>query len=106
MAQIQNSGFMPPVQKSDVQHAPRPCSGTGQQRGKPKGTEHALCHPYHTGAHGQGFGSDFPFGYYHQQLADGVVPAVQVFASEGAGTAGHPMFRRLGGDIRQEDDGF
>lgn len=27
-------------------------------------------------------------------------------ASEGAGTAGHPMFRRLGGDIRQEDDGF
>ena len=27
-------------------------------------------------------------------------------APEGAGTAGYPVFRRLGGDIRQEDDGF
>lgn len=33
MAQIQNSGFMPPVQKSDFQHAPRPCGGIGEQRG-------------------------------------------------------------------------
>ena len=31
MAQIQNSGFEPPVQKPYVQHAPRPCGGTGQQ---------------------------------------------------------------------------
>ena len=106
MTQIQNFGFIAPVQESDFQHAPRPCGGAGKQRGKPEGTEHALCHTHHTGAHGQRLGSDLPFGYYHQQLADGVVSAVQVFASEGAGTAGHPMFRRLGGDIRQEDDGF
>ena len=26
--------------------------------------------------------------------------------TEGAGTAGHKVFRRLGGDICQEDDGF
>ena len=38
MAQIQNSGFMPPVQESDFQHAPRPCGGIGKQRGKPEGT--------------------------------------------------------------------
>lgn len=81
-------------------------AGLGNSEGSQEGTEHALCHTHHTGAHGQRLGSDLPFGYYHQQLADGVVSAVQVFASEGAGTAGHPMFRRLGGDIRQEDDGF
>ena len=38
MAQIQNFGFMPPVQESDFQHAPRPCGGIGKQRGKPEGT--------------------------------------------------------------------
>ena len=38
MAQIQNSGFEPPVQESDFQHAPRPCGGIGKQRGKPEGT--------------------------------------------------------------------
>lgn len=38
MAQIQNSGFVPPVQESDFQHAPRPCGGIGKQRGKPEGT--------------------------------------------------------------------
>ena len=31
---------------------------------------------------------------------------VWVPAPEGAGTAGHKVFRRLGGDICQEDDGF
>lgn len=30
---IQNFGFEPPVQKSDFQHAPRPCGGIGEQRG-------------------------------------------------------------------------
>lgn len=35
---IQNFGFMPPVQESDFQHAPRPCGGIGKQRGKPEGT--------------------------------------------------------------------
>ena len=38
MAQIRNFGFMPPVQESDFQHAPRPCGGIGKQRGKPEGT--------------------------------------------------------------------
>ena len=38
MAQIQNSGFVAPVQESDFQHAPRPCGGIGKQRGKPEGT--------------------------------------------------------------------
>lgn len=38
MAQIQNSGFIAPVQESDFQHAPRPCGGIGKQRGKPEGT--------------------------------------------------------------------
>lgn len=38
MAQIQNFGFVPPVQESDFQHAPRPCGGIGKQRGKPEGT--------------------------------------------------------------------
>ena len=106
MAQIQNFGFMPPVQKLDFQHAPRPCGGIGQQRGKPESSEHALCHTHHTGAHGQGFGSDFPFRYYHQQFADGAVLVVQIFAPERAGTAGHPLFRCVGSDIRQKDDGF
>ena len=68
--------------------------------------EHALCHPHHTGAHGQGLGGDFPFRHYHQQFADGAVPAVQIFAPERAGTAGHKVFRCVGGDICQEDDGF
>jgi len=106
MAQIRNFGFEPPVQESDFQHAPRPCCGIRKQRGKPEGTEHALCHPHHTGAHGQGLGGDFPFRHYHQQFADGAVPAVQIFAPERAGTAGHKVFRCVGGDICQEDDGF
>ena len=38
MNQIQNSGFVAPVQESDFQHAPRPCGGIGKQRGKPEGT--------------------------------------------------------------------
>ena len=38
MAQIRNFGFVPPVQESDFQHAPRPCGGIGKQRGKPEGT--------------------------------------------------------------------
>ena len=70
MAQIQNFGFITPVQESAFQHAPRPCGGAGKQRGKPEGTEYALCHTYHTGAHRQGLGSDLPFGHDHQQLAD------------------------------------
>ena len=106
MTQIQNFGFVPCLQELDVQHTPCASFRSGQSRREHEGHEHAFCHPYHTGAHGQGFGSDFPFGYYHQQLADGVVPAVQVFAPEGAGTAGHPVFRCVGGDIRQEDNGF
>ena len=104
MAQIRNFGFESPVQEPDLQHAPRPCGGTGKQRGKPEGVEYALCHPHHTGAHGQGLGSHLPLRHDHQQLADGAVPAVQVPAPEGAGTAGHPLFRCVGGDIRQEDD--
>ncbi len=70
MAQIQNSGFEPPVQESDFQHAPRPCGGAGKQRGKPEGTEHALCHTHHTGADRQGLGSYVPLRHDHQQLAD------------------------------------
>ncbi|MDC2610787.1 hypothetical protein PO247_24425, partial [Bacteroides ovatus] len=38
MTQIQNFGFIAPVQESDFQHAPRPCGGIGKQRGKPEGT--------------------------------------------------------------------
>lgn len=104
MAQIQNFGFMPPVQELDVQHPTRPCSRIGQFRRLTKGTQHALCHPYHTGTHGQGLGSDLPFGNDHQQLPYGAVPAVQVPPSEGAGTSGHPLFRCVGGHLRQEDN--
>ena len=70
MAQIRNFGFMPPVQKSDVQHTPRPCGGAGKQRRKPEGVEHALCHPHHTGAHRKRLGSDLPLRHDYQQLAD------------------------------------
>ena len=42
----------------------------GEQRGKPEGTEHALCYPHHTGAHGQGLGGDLPLRHDYQQLAD------------------------------------
>ena len=70
MAQIQNFGFIAPVQEPHVQHQTRPCGRTWQQRGKPEGTQHALCHPYHTGADRQRSGSDIPVGNNYQQLTD------------------------------------
>lgn len=84
MTQIQNFGFVAPVQESDVQHTPQPCGGTGQSGGKPEGSQYALRHPYHSGAHGQGFGGNLSFGNYHQQFSDGVVPPVQIPSSERA----------------------
>ena len=103
MTQIRNFGFMPPVQEPNVQHAPRPCGGLGKLGGKPEGSQYAFRHPHHTGAHGQGLGSHLPLRHDHQQLADGAVPPVQVPASEGAGAAGHPLFRCVGGNFCQED---
>ena len=98
--QIRNFGFMPPVQEPDVQHPSRPCGGAGQLRRKPEGVEPAVRHPHHTGEDGQGLGGDiFVWNYYFQQ-PHGVIPAVQVPAPEGAGETGHPLLRRMGGDIR------
>ena len=106
MAQIRNFGFEQPVQELDIQHPARPRGGAGQLGGQPEGTEPTVRHPHHSGADGKGLGGDVPVGHDHQQLADGAVPAVQVPPPEGAGKAGHPMLRRMGGDIRQEDDGL
>lgn len=91
MAQIQNFGFEPSIQEPDFQHTPRPCGGSGQLGRKPESTEHALCHTYHTGTHGKGLGGDVPFRHDHQQLADRTVPALQVPAPEGTGTAGYSL---------------
>ena len=102
MAQIQNLGFVPPVQESDVQHAPRPRGGAGQSGRQPEGTQYALCHPHHTGTHGQGFGRDVPVGHDHQQLADGVVPAVQIPATERVGAAEYQLVRCVGCHLRQK----
>lgn len=70
MAQIQNFGFIASVQEPHVQHTPQPCGGTRQSGGKPEGSEHALCGAYHSGAHRQGSGCDFPVRHDHQQLPD------------------------------------
>ena len=99
-------GRVAPVQEPDIQHPARPRGGAGQLGGQPEGTEPTVRHPHHSGADGKGLGGDVPVGHDHQQLADGAVPAVQVPPPEGAGKAGHPMLRRMGGDIRQEDDGL
>ncbi len=106
MAQIQNSRFVAPVQEPDVQHPARPRGGAGQLRRQPEGTEPTVRHPHHSGAHGKGLGGNLPVGHDHQQLADGAVPAFQVPPPKGAGTAGHTMLRRMGGNLRQEDDGL
>lgn len=103
MAQIQNLGFVPPVQEPDIQHPARPRGGAGQLGGQPESTEPAVRHPYHPGADEKGLGGDVPVGHDHQQLADGAVPAFQVPASERAGEAGHPLLRCVGGDFRQEN---
>lgn len=97
---------MPPVQEPDVQHAPRPRGGAGQSGRQPEGAQHALRHPHHSGADGKGFGRDVPLRYDHKQLADGTVPAVQIPASEGIGAAEHQFVRRMGGHLRQENDGL
>ena len=66
MAQIQNFGFIAPVQEPHVQHPSRPCGRTRQQRGEPEGTQYALCHPNHTGADRQRLGSDISVGNNYQ----------------------------------------
>lgn len=91
MAQIQNLGFIAPVQEPDIQHPARPRGGSGQLGRQPEGTEPAVCHPHHPGADGKRSGGDVPVGHDHQQLADGAVFAFQVSASEGTGKTGHPM---------------
>lgn len=103
MAQIQNFGFIAPVQKSYLQHPPRPGGGVGKQRRKPKGSQYAVCPAYHSGTHGQGFGGYVSFGYDYQQFADRTVPAVQISPPEGTGTAEHQLFRCVGGYLCQED---
>ena len=103
MAQIRNFGFIAPVQEPHLQHPSRPGGGLGQLGRQSESPEHALRHPHHTGAHRQGLGGYVPFRNDHQQLTDGAVPALQVPAPEGAGAAGHPLFRCLGGDFRQKD---
>ena len=67
MAQIQNFGFIAPVQEPDIQHPARPRGGAGQLGGQPEGTEPAVRHPHHTGTDGQGFGSHVPLRHDHIQ---------------------------------------
>lgn len=102
MAQIQNFGFEPSVQESDVQHAPRPRGGAGQSGRQPKSAQYALCHPHYTRAHGQGFGRDVPVGYDHQQFADGAVPTVQIPATERIGETEYQLVRCVGCHLCQE----
>lgn len=104
MAQIQNFGFIASIQEPDFQHAARPCGGIGKLGRKPESPEHALCHTYHTGTHGQGLGGYVPVRHNHFQQPDGIVPALQVSAPEGTGTAGYSVLRRMGGDFCKEDD--
>ncbi len=61
-----------------------------------KGTQYALRHTHHSGADGKGFGSDIPVGNDNLQLADGVVPAVQILATERIREAKHQLVRRMG----------
>ena len=92
MRQIRNFGFMPQFQEPDVQYTP--CEGfrPGQSRGKHEGHEHAFRHPYHPGAHRQGFGSHFPLRHDHLQQPDRTLSPFQVSPSEGNGTAGDYLF--------------
>ena len=76
MAQIRNFGFVAHIQEPDVQHPPRPCGRIGQQRGQSACAQHALCHPHHSGADGQGFGGNLSFGNDHLQQSDGAVSAL------------------------------
>lgn len=89
MAQIQNFGFVAPVQESDVQHPPRQGVGLGQSRRLTACPEHALCHPHHTGAVGQGLGGHLPFGHNYFQQLDRTLSAFQIPPSAGIGEAGY-----------------
>lgn len=81
MTQIQNFGFIACVQEPSLQYPTRKGFGTWEPGRKHESHEPAFRHPYHTGAHGQGLGSDIPFRHDHFQQSDGVVPAFQVPAS-------------------------
>lgn len=89
MAQIQNFGFIAQFQELDVQHTPCESFRSGQSRRKHESHEHALRHPYHTGAHGQGFGSHILVRYDHFQQPDRTLSPFQISSSEGDGAAGH-----------------
>ncbi len=78
MRQIQNSGFITPVQESDVQHPTRPSGRSRQQRRKPEGTQPVVCHPHHSREEWQRPWSHFPKWYNNLQLTYGVVSPVQV----------------------------
>ena len=91
MAQIQNFGFVAPVQEPDVHHPARPCGRSGQQRGQPACAQHALRPAHHPAAHRQGPGSHLPVGNHHFQLADRAVPALQVPAPPGIGASGDQL---------------
>ena len=52
---------------------------------------------------GRDLGATFLSGTTISNSSDGAVPPVQVPASEGAGAAGHPLFRCVGGNFCQED---
>ena len=49
-------------------------------------------------------GATFLSGTTISNTSDGIVPALQVSASEGIGKAGYPMLRRMGGNFRQKDN--
>ena len=81
MTQIQNFGFVPCLQELDVQHTPCASFRSGQSRREHEGHEHAFCHPYHTGAHGQGFGGYLLVRYDHFQQPDRTLSPFQISPS-------------------------
>ena len=92
MAQIRKFGFEPQFQEPDVQYTPCKSFRSGQPRRKHEGHEHAFRHPYHTGAHRQGFGGHFLVRYDHFQQPDGTLSPFQISPSEGNGAAGDYLF--------------
>lgn len=92
MTQIQNFGFIACVQEPSLQYPTRKGFGTWEPGRKHESHEPAFRHPYHTGAHGQGFGCHFLIRYDHFQQPDRTLSPFQIPPSQRNGTSGDYMF--------------